>query len=179
MTAMVDAYQRQDIDQYESILKKNPEIMKDPFIAENIAEVTRAIRTSSVLKIVAPYNRFSFDFIAKKLRISNAEVQDIVGFLILDNRLDAQIDQTKGTVEKKIGVDVLRVQAVEQWTAAIDSLWSTVLRGTDVNRSAEDGSQVPASSSLAAGPPLGYADAMGARQRSRKPQNKRALYTGA
>ena len=179
MTAMVDAYQRQDIDQYEAILKKTPEMMNDPFIAENITEVTRAIRTSSVLKIVAPYNRFTFDFIARKLRISNAEVQDIVGFLILDGRLDAQIDQTKGTVEKKIGVDVHRVQAVDQWTSAIDALWSAVLRSTDINRSGEDGGQISAGSSLA-GPPLaGHPDALGFKQRPRKLQSKRPLYAGA
>ena len=172
---MVAAYQAQDIDQYESILKKNPEIMKDPFIAENIAEVTRAIRTSSVLKIVAPYNRFSFDFIARKLRISNAEVQDIVGFLILDNRLDAQIDQTTGTVEKKIGTDVHRVQALDQWTSAIDSLWSALLRSTDVNRSSEDG-PASGSSALAAGPTMGHP--FGSRQHVRRPQGKRPLYGG-
>lgn len=173
---MVDSYQRQDIDQYESILKDNPEIMKDPFIAENIATVTRSIRTSSVLKIVAPYNRFSFDFIAKKLRISHSEVQDIVSFLILDKRLDAQIDQTRGTVEKTIGVDVQRVQAVDQWTSAIDSLWSAVLRSTDVSRSTEDGAGGPGVPPLAAS--QGFPDAFG-NKRGRRQQQKKPLYTGA
>ena len=179
MTAMVDAYQRQDIDQYESILKKNPEIMQDPFIAENIAEVTRAIRTNSVLKIVAPYSRFSFDFISKKLRISNAEVQDIVGFLILDNRLDAEIDQTKGTVEKKIGVDIDRVKAVDQWTRAIEQLWSTILRSSDTTRS-EEGAQLPAMQALPSGAPPSYTEGMGARKSQKfKPLGKRPLPAGA
>lgn len=178
MTGMVDAYQRKDIDQYESILRKNPDIMRDPFIAENIAEVTRAIRTNSALKIVAPYNRFSFDFIAKKLRISNAEVQDIIGFLILDNRLNAQIDQTKGTVEKKIGVDVQRVQAVDQWTQHIDSLWAVVLRNNELNRS-DEGGQLPGIQSFTTAQPPPYSDGMGNKLRRGKPPSKKPLYVGS
>ena len=178
MTAMVDAYQRQDIDQYESILKKNPEMMQDPFIAENIAEVTRAIRTNSVLKIVAPYSRFSFDFIAKKLRISNAEVQDIIGFLILDGKLQAQIDQTKGTVEKKIESDVQRVQAVDQWTKAVESLWSAILRSTDSNRS-EEGGPLPSMQTMPTGPPPAYSEGTSSKRKGKGAPGKRALYTGS
>ena len=41
MTELVDAYQRDDISQYETVLKKNQDLLADPFIAENIDEVSR------------------------------------------------------------------------------------------------------------------------------------------
>ena len=39
------------------------------------------------------------DFIAKRLHISIPEVQDIVGFLIMDKKLRGKINQDVGTVE--------------------------------------------------------------------------------
>ena len=146
MTDMVEAYQRNDINKYESILQKNQDLIEDPFIAENIAEVTRAIRTKSVLKIVAPYSCFTLSFISKQLKISISEVQEIVAFLILDKRLNAKIDQTRGTVEIERKTDVERVEAVDQWTTAMQSIWSTVLSSTEIPRS-DDPSLIPGPSS--------------------------------
>lgn len=127
MTDLVDAYQQNDIHRYELILHKNTDILADPFIAENIDEVTRSLRTTAVLKLIAPYTRFSLAFIARQLRISIAEVQDIISFLILDKKLNGKINQQNGTVEIEAGSDEDRVHAMQNWTDAIDSLCHTVL----------------------------------------------------
>ncbi len=127
MTDLVDAYQHDDIHRYEAILSKNKDVLADPFIAENIDEVTRSLRTNGVLKLIAPYTRFNLGFVAKQLKISEAEVQDIIGFLILDKKLDGKINQEKGTVEIDRQADAERTHAMHEWTLAIDSLWKTVL----------------------------------------------------
>ena len=127
MTDLVDAYQRDDIHRYESVLQKNRDLLADPFIAENIDEVTRNMRTKGVLKLIAPYTRFTLVFIAKQLKISVAEVQDIVGFLIVDQKLKGKINQESGTVEVESTADVDRTHSMQQWTSAISSLWRTVL----------------------------------------------------
>lgn len=127
MTDLVDAYQQNDIHRYESILENNKDVLADPFIAENIDEVTRSLRTTGVLKLIAPYTRFNLSFIAKQLKISVAEVQEIVGFLILDKKLDGKINQEKGTVELENRSDVDRIQALQEWTTAIGSLCRTIL----------------------------------------------------
>ena len=127
MTDLVDAYQENDIHRYESILQKNRDVLEDPFIAENIDEVTRSLRTTGVLKLIAPYTRFSLGFIAKRLNISVAEVQDIVGFLIVDKKLDGKINQEKGIVEVNSQIDADRTKALESWTSSVDSLWKAVL----------------------------------------------------
>ena len=141
MTNLVDAYQRDDIDQYENILQSNKDLLDDAFIAENIDEVTRNMRTKAVLKLIAPYTRFTLAFIAKKLKISASEVQDIVGFLIVDKKLKGKIDQEKGIVEVESMADVDRTQAMQQWTSAIRSLWITVLNEGDGFKT-EDSSQL-------------------------------------
>ncbi|PNS15999.1 COP9 signalosome complex subunit 2 [Sphaceloma murrayae] len=127
MTELVDAYQRDDIHRYESILQKNQDLLSDSFIAENIDEVTRNMRTKAVLKLVAPYTRFRLSFVAKQLRISEQEVQEIVGFLIMDQQLRGKINQSAGTVEIESSADKDRTRAVAEWTSAIRSLAGYVL----------------------------------------------------
>ena len=127
MTDLVDAYQQNDIHRYESILQSNKDVLADPFIAENIDEVTRSLRTSGVLKLIAPYTRFTLAFVAKQLKISVAEVQDIIGFLIVDKKLEGKINQEKGTVEIDSRSDADRTHAMQEWTSAIGSLCRTIL----------------------------------------------------
>ena len=127
MTDLVDAYQRDDIHRYESVLQNSKDMLADPFIAENIDEVTRNMRTKGVLKLIAPYTRFTLGFVANQLKISTSEVQDIVGFLIVDRKLKGKINQENGTVEVEGDADNDRTHSVQQWTSAIGSLWKTVL----------------------------------------------------
>lgn len=145
MTDLVNAYQREDIHEYEKILQNNQDLLEDPFIAENIDEVTRNVRTKAVIKLVAPYTRFTLEFISKQLKISLPEVQEIVGFLIVDKRLRGKINQQTGTVEIESSTDMDRVQAMKEWSAAIGSLWATVLNEGEGFKADESGSHFSAS----------------------------------
>nr|POE89981.1 cop9 signalosome complex subunit 2 [Quercus suber] len=158
MTDLVDSYQRDDINQYELVLQKNNDLLADPFIAENIDEVTRNMRTKAVVKLVAPYTRFRLEFIAKRLRISIPEVQDIVGFLIMDKRLRGKINQEAGTVEIESRADVDRMSAVTNWAEAIHSLALHVLNEGDGFK-ADDSLAGPAGKQ-----PLGLPQDVGTRE---------------
>ncbi len=127
MTDLVDAYQHDNIHQYESVLANNKDLLSDPFIAENIDEVTRNMRTKAVLKLIAPYTRFHLSFIGKALKIPVSEVQDILGFLIVDKKVKGKINQQDGTVEIEDSADAERLRAMQEWTSAVDSLYRTVL----------------------------------------------------
>ncbi|ODH40780.1 COP9 signalosome complex subunit 2 [Paracoccidioides brasiliensis] len=138
MTDLVDAFQRDDIHAYESILRDNPDVVSDPFIAENIDEVSRNMRTKAVLKLIAPYTRFSLSFISKKIKISIPEVQDILSFLILDQKIpDAKIDQETGAVVISRDEDHERLHALETWTSQLNSLCQCVLTNADGFRAEE------------------------------------------
>ncbi|KAH8703743.1 putative COP9 signalosome subunit 2 [Talaromyces proteolyticus] len=127
MTDLVDAYQRDDVHAYEEILQNNQDVLADPFIAENIDEVSRNMRTKAVLKLIAPYTRFTLSFISKQIKISIPEVQEILGFLIMDRKLNAQIDQASATVIVDRTSDLDRLQALREWSSALNSLWRTAL----------------------------------------------------
>jgi COP9 signalosome complex subunit 2 len=131
MTDLVDAYQRDDIQKYESVLQNNKDLLEDPFIAENIDEVTRNMRTKAVLKLIAPYTRFKLAFISKQLKISIPEVQDILGFLIVDEKVKGKINQHEGTMEIEDTSDAERLQAMQKWSSAVTTLFQTVLKESD------------------------------------------------
>ncbi|TQS35847.1 hypothetical protein Golomagni_03720 [Golovinomyces magnicellulatus] len=126
MTELVDAYQRDDIQHYESVLKNNKDLLVDPFIAENINEVTRNMRTKAILRLIAPYTRFHISFIEKALQISSEEVEDILSFLIVDKKVQGKINQQEGTVQIEEEGDVERLRSMQQWSSAIESLYCTI-----------------------------------------------------
>jgi COP9 signalosome complex subunit 2 len=140
MTDLVEAYQHNDIHRYESILQKNKaEILSDPFIRQHIDEVTRNIRTEALLKLIAPFTRFTLDFIARQLKISIPEVQEILGFLILDKKIRGKIDQAKGTVQIESSVDAERMRAIGEWSGALEQMSRAMFNEGDGFKTEESG----------------------------------------
>lgn len=131
LTDLVEAYQQDDIHRYESILQKNQGILEDPFIAENINEVTRNIRSQAMLKLIAPYTRFTLAFVAKKLNVPVDEVQEILAFLILDEKFQGKINQHTGMVQVDDLRDAGRLQALQGLASAVKSLQDTTLGACD------------------------------------------------
>lgn len=140
MTDLVEAYQHNDIHRYESILQKNKaEILSDPFIRQHIDEVTRNIRTEALLKLIAPFTRFSLEFIARQLKVSIPEVQEILGFLILDNKIRGKINQEKGTVQIESNVDAERMRAISDWSGALERMSKAMFNEGDGFKAEEPG----------------------------------------
>lgn len=94
MTAMVAAYQENDIDEFQRILENNHEsVMQDPFIREHVEELLTNIRTQVLLRLIKPYTRIRLQYLSQKLRISIAEVKRLLVDTILDEGLPARIDE--------------------------------------------------------------------------------------
>jgi COP9 signalosome complex subunit 2 len=134
MTELVDAYQRDDIYKYENVLQKNKDLLSDQFIAENIDEVTRNMRTKAVLKLIVPYTRMRLGWIARHLRIGEPEVQDIVSYLIVDGRVSGHIDEHTGIFEIESRGDTDRIKAIQVLSNAIGDLAATILKDNEAFR---------------------------------------------
>ncbi|KAM0417335.1 hypothetical protein ACHAPT_012651 [Fusarium lateritium] len=137
MTELVDAYQRDDVHTYEKVLQRNQDILDDSFIAENIDEVTRNMRTKGVVKLIAPYTRMKLAWIAKQLKISEPEVQDILGFLITDGKINGRVNQEKGLLEITSDADSERIKALQGLTTSIGDLFGAIFRDGDGFRNVE------------------------------------------
>ncbi|GAA5874909.1 hypothetical protein JCM3774_006568 [Rhodotorula dairenensis] len=130
MQALVQAYQDRNVHEAEKILRNNREtIMDDPFIRGYIDDVLRSLRTQWILEIIIPYTRLEIAYLARQLGIPDAEVEEIVVALILDEKISGRIDQVTGRLEldRHTAVETRRYQALDRWTSQLNSLHSQLL----------------------------------------------------
>ncbi|KAL6565079.1 COP9/signalosome complex subunit Csn2 [Orobanche minor] len=66
MTNLIAANQRNEILEFEKILKSNKRtIVDDPFIRNYIEDLLKNVRTKVLLKLIKPYTRIRIPFISK------------------------------------------------------------------------------------------------------------------
>lgn len=122
MTNLVESYQRNDINEFERILRSNRRnIMDDLFIRNYVEDLLTKIRTQVLLKLVQPYTQVRIPFLASKLNIPEKDVEQLLITLILDNRVQGYIDQVNQVLE--VGD---RSQGTKKYAAL--SKWSSQLR---------------------------------------------------
>lgn len=128
MTNLVAAYQRNEILEFEKILKSNRRtIMDDMFIRNYIEDLLRKIRTQVLLKLIKPYTRIRIPFISKELNIPEKDVEHLLVSLILDNRVQGHIDQVNQLLElgdRSKGLK--KYTAIDTWNTQLKSLYQTV-----------------------------------------------------
>ena len=97
--------------------------------------------------------------------------RDIVGFLIMDQKLRGKINQDAGTVEIESRADQDRMHAVADWTAAIRSLASFVLNESEGFKSDDTGGMGPGGGAqpLTSAPDLLLASQRASNAGKRKP----------
>jgi len=128
MTNLVSAYQNNDINDFERILRTNREnIMDDPFIREHIEDLLKNIRTQVLVKLIKPYTRIHIPFISKELNIDTNEVESLLVQCILDNTVHGRIDQENQLLElERLTAGSARFTALDKWSSQIDVLHSAV-----------------------------------------------------
>lgn len=131
MTELVDAYQRDDVDGYQKVLNGSQDLLSDPFIAENIDEVTRNMRIKGIVRLISPYTRLRLSWLADQLSISVPEVQNILGFLINDGRINGRINEMDGVLDITSDADAEKTQALESLTMSISDLFEAVFADGD------------------------------------------------
>jgi len=128
MTNLVSAYMRNEIREFEKLLKQNSRtVMGDAFIRNYIEDLLKNIRTQVLLKVITPYTRIRIGFIAQELNITPAEVEQLLVALILDGQIDGHIDQLDQLLllNEKSG-DAKKYHAVDKWGRQLAQLQQTV-----------------------------------------------------
>jgi COP9 signalosome complex subunit 2 len=129
MTNLVNAYQTNDINEFESILKQNRQnIMDDPFIREHIEDLLRNIRTQVLIKLIKPYTRIQIPFISTELNIDVSEVENLLVSCILDNTIEGRIDQVNQVLFlERAAVNMARYNALDRWTNQLNTLHLSII----------------------------------------------------
>jgi hypothetical protein len=74
-------------------------ILEDPFVSPYIDDLTRNVRSQVVLKAVAPYTRVKLEYLATQAGLQRGELEELLVALILDGKVDGQIDQVGGVLQ--------------------------------------------------------------------------------
>jgi len=129
MTNLVTAYQNNDINEFEKILKVNRQtIMEDAFIREHIEDLLRNIRTQVLIKLIKPYTRIQIQFISGELNIESGDVESLLVSCILDNTISGRIDQVSGVLElDKSSEGSARYSALDKWNTQLNNLQKLVV----------------------------------------------------
>jgi len=130
MTNLVNAYQNNDINDFEKILKQNRQtIMEDTFIREHIEDLLRNIRTQVLIKLIKPYTRINIKFISGELNIDPNDVESLLVSCILDNTISGRIDQVTGVLELDKGRETgtSRYLALDKWNTQLNNLQKLVI----------------------------------------------------
>jgi COP9 signalosome complex subunit 2 len=129
MTNLVSAYQNDDINEFEKILRSNRQtIMEDPFIREHIEDLLRNIRTQVLIKLIRPYTRIHIPFISQELNIDTEEVEALLVSCILDKAIHGRIDQARQILlldQKSQGA--ASYAALDKWTTQLQSLHGVIV----------------------------------------------------
>lgn len=102
MTSLVQAFHNNEIQQFETILRRNQgRIMADEFVRGHIQQLLRTIRTQVLRRFIRPYKRISLTAIAVALNdIPVKDVESLLVSLILDGTVEGTIDLSEGVLLK-------------------------------------------------------------------------------
>jgi len=139
MTNLVTAYQQKDIPLFSKILQRDAkDILSDPFIRTYIDTILRSIRNQVIIAVIRPYKRIELSFLAQKVGVTDDEVEELLGLLILDRKLgrNGKIDRVRKLLvfEDVLGEeDVIdRFDVLEKWAKSVDDMWGKVVNSSAI-----------------------------------------------
>ena len=116
---LLDAYQDSDIVTFN---QRTPSALavfqNDPLYKEKIEEIRQFVLQKAVISLCAIYNRVKIDYLAEIFKSDPVEVKDIVLHLILDQRINALLENDSGIL------NVYPLQTESTQLAGLDALIS-------------------------------------------------------
>ncbi|CAF0984244.1 unnamed protein product [Adineta steineri] len=132
MTNLINAYQNNNIKEFEVILHKNRQsILDDQFVRELIDILRRSIRTSVLIRLIKPYTKIHMKFIATELNISIDDVENLLITCILDQTIQGKIDQINNILEidqQENIQGIHRYQAITKIATNLQTIQHTIIQ---------------------------------------------------
>jgi len=130
MASLRTSYEQNDIRSIDNLLS-NPsyKILSDPFIAMYLQDLLRNIRLQVLQNIIRPYRCVSLDFLAKEINDKVEEVVSLLVQLILDEKIAAKIDSTKGFLHIHAGStdEAKKFANLQKWVDSFDRIHQGLL----------------------------------------------------
>ena len=117
------SYDANDLRQFETTLTdKRNNIQTDPFLMEYVDPLRRRMREQVLLSLVKPYRRVKLDFLAGKLQLNEDEVEQIVVAMILDDRIEGEVDMLEKHLVLSGKEEGKKHRELAKWAGALESL---------------------------------------------------------
>eukprot|EP01036_Dinobryon_divergens_P029451 gene29451-38547_t len=120
--------EKNDLSKFERTIRdKKNRIMDEPFLMTYIQPLRQRMREQVLLNLLKPYNRVTLPFLANELLIQPEEVETMLVEMILDNKLDAAIDQSTDQVtlhrtQQNQSLEDRRTQQLGEWAANMEKV---------------------------------------------------------
>jgi len=100
MTTLKTGFNNNDINSIQEVLNdKKVNLLGDSFISQYLDELLRSVRLNAVAAICKPYKTVKLSFLARKMNVPVNEIRGLLSELILEEKLEGQIDQLKSVLE--------------------------------------------------------------------------------
>lgn len=78
---------------------KKIDLLSDPLIAQYLNELLRSVRLKALESVCAPYKAVKLEFLCKAMDVDLLEMRSLLAELILEERIQGQMDQINGVLE--------------------------------------------------------------------------------
>jgi COP9 signalosome complex subunit 2 len=100
MVSLKHAFENNDIKSIQEVLSdKNVNLLSDPFINNYLNDLLRSVRLKALEAMCKPYKSVKLSFLAANLNVQADEIRSLLSELILEEKLEGQIDQVNGFLE--------------------------------------------------------------------------------
>ena len=132
MMRLRSAYEAKDINELQSVLQdRTANILTDQFIAMYLDDLLRTVRLNVLQNLIKPYKTVRLQSLATDLNIAEALVTSLVVELILDGKVQGQIDQVKGFLELKSQESSQagnrKYKAIQKWIKSLRQVQTSLL----------------------------------------------------
>eukprot|EP01125_Pyxidicula_operculata_P001222 TRINITY_DN11152_c0_g1_i1.p1 TRINITY_DN11152_c0_g1~~TRINITY_DN11152_c0_g1_i1.p1 ORF type:complete len:473 (-),score=115.18 TRINITY_DN11152_c0_g1_i1:65-1483(-) len=128
--SLSDAFQHKDINEFEKIISANKKTFHDDkYVAAWIPGVRRRLQKRIFLELVKPYTTLAIPFVAKVLRQSTEECEELIVELVLDGEVDLSVDQIGGVliINKSPSESNRKYAVCQKWTSSLTTLSRNVM----------------------------------------------------
>jgi COP9 signalosome complex subunit 2 len=118
MVTLKQAFENNDIKSIQEVLSdKNVNLLADPFINNYLNDLLRSVHLKALEAMCKPYKSVKLSFLAANLNVSADEIRSLLSELILEEKLEGQIDQVKGYLELRASeqLGAQKYRAMQTW----------------------------------------------------------------
>ncbi|KAF0989391.1 hypothetical protein HZS_4507, partial [Henneguya salminicola] len=100
MKAVAIVFEKKNLNDMKDLLKEyEQELINDPVVKVHLKNLHDTLFENNLLMVIEPYSIVEISHIANLIKMNTSEVINRIARMILDNKLDATLDQGFGTLE--------------------------------------------------------------------------------